>query len=128
AGRKLKAFLEATVALDAAVQNTENYLRDTCAMMGKELGVSGDGDTRTVCTNVSNALREHLSVGLKAGARLDIKYKPAVCTVNVQAAASAAAQCEARAEADVSVRCEGSCRGTCQGTCEGKCAGKAGTG
>lgn len=127
AGRKLKAFLEATVQLDAAVKNTENYLRDTCAMMGRELGVDGTGDTRTVCMNVANALREHLSVGLKAGAQLEIKYKPAVCTVNVDAAASAAAQCEAKAQADVSVRCEGTCEGTCQGACDGTCKGAAGT-
>jgi hypothetical protein len=128
AGRKLKAFLEATVQLDQAVQNTENYLRDSCAMMGSELGVSGEGDTRTVCTNVANALSEHLQVGLKGGAKLTIDYKPAVCTVNVEAAASAAAKCEGKAEADMSVSCEGGCRGTCEGTCEGKCAGKAGTG
>lgn len=128
AGRKLKAFLEATVQLDAAVKNTENYLRDSCALMARELGVATDGDTRTVCTNVSNALREHLSVGLKAGAKLTIKYQPAVCTVDVQAAASAAAECQAKAQADVAVRCEGGCSGTCEGTCEGTCAGKAGTG
>jgi hypothetical protein len=127
-GRKLKAFLEATVQLDQAVKNTENYLRDSCAMMGSELGVSGEGDTRTVCTNVANALSEHMQVGLKGGAKLKIDYQPAVCTVNVDAAASAAAKCEGKAQADVSVRCEGGCRGTCEGTCDGKCVGAAGTG
>lgn len=128
AGRKLKAFLEATVQLNDTVVNTENYLRDTCAMMGSELGVAGEGDTRTVCTNVANALREHMSVGLKAGAQLTIDYQPAVCTVNVEAAASAAAKCEGKAQADVAVQCEGSCSGTCQGSCDGTCAGAAGSG
>lgn len=131
AGRKLQAFLEATVKLDAAVSSTESYVRDTCSMMGAELGVDKavlSGDTRTACMAVSDALKAHMQVGLKAGARLKIDYQPAVCVVNVEAAASAAAKCEAKAEADVSVRCSGSCQGTCQGTCKGTCKGAAGTG
>ena len=131
AGRKLHAFLEATVQLEAEVKDTENYLRDTCAEMGAELGLSSadlEGNTKEVCTLVSNTLRDSLQVGLAAGAQLDIAYQPAVCTVNVEAAASAAAQCEARAEADIDVQCSGTCTGTCQGTCQGTCAGAAGTG
>lgn len=131
AGRKLKAFLEATVELEASVMNTENYLRDTCAMMGRELGMPpGEltGDTKSTCVKVSNALKEHLTVGISAGAQLDVQYTPAVCRINVEAAASAAAKCEAKAEADISVRCEGSCTGTCSGACNGNCEGSAGTG
>jgi modification target Cys-rich repeat protein len=129
AGRKLKAFLEATVTLDAAVRDTENYLLDTCKMMGAELGVSDtSGGTKEVCDRVSAALKEHLQLGIKAEAKLKIDYTPAVCEVNVEAAASAAAECEGKASADVAVRCEGTCSGTCNGTCKGKCEGKAGTG
>jgi hypothetical protein len=129
AGRKLKAFLEATVALDAAVHDSENYIVDTCKMMGAELGVTDtSGGTKEVCDRVSAALKEHLKLGLKAEARLDIKYKPAVCEVNVEAAASAAAECEGKASADVGVKCSGTCGGTCNGACDGKCEGKAGTG
>lgn len=136
AGRKLKAFLEATVALEGAVKNSENYVMDTCVAMGKELGLTGlSGNTGEVCAKVNASLKEHLQLGLTAGAALKIDYKPAVCTVNVEAAASAAAKCEAKAEADVSVRCEGVCQGTCSGgcsgtcsgTCDGTCDGKAGT-
>lgn len=131
AGRKLKAFLEATVQLEAEVKDSENYLRDTCAMMGAELGMSSaelEGNTKEVCTMVNEAIRNNLQVGLKAGARLTIDYQPAVCTVNVEAAAQAAAQCEAKAEADVAVQCSGTCTGTCEGRCNGTCKGKAGTG
>ncbi len=125
AGRKLKAFFEATVALDKAVHDSENYVRDSCAVMGKELGMTGlDGDTKTVCTNVINELKNSLQVGLKAEAHLNIDYTPAVCTVNVEAAARATAKCEAKAEADIAVKCEGTCTGTCTGGCSGTCNGK----
>jgi hypothetical protein len=129
AGRKLKAFLEATVQLEVAVKNTENYLLDTCKLMAPDLGVADvSGDTKTVCTRVKDALAEHMKLGIKAESKLTLDYKPAVCEVNVQAAAEVAAQCEAKASADIAVRCEGSCQGTCSGTCEGTCEGSAGTG
>jgi hypothetical protein len=90
--------------------------------MAKELGASAEGSNKEVCDRVMAQLKEDLSAGIKANAKLDIKYKPAVCTVNVQAAASATAQCEAKAEADVAVTCEGTCSGTCNGACDGKCS------
>lgn len=131
AGRKLQAFLEATVQFEAEVKDSENYLRDTCIVMGGELGLAGadlQGNTKEVCTLVSNTIRDNLQVGLQAGAQLTIDYQPAVCTVNVEAAAQAAAQCEAKAEADVVVQCSGTCTGTCQGRCNGTCQGAGGTG
>ena len=129
AGRKLKAFLEATVQLEAAVKNTENYLLDTCKMMAPDLGVTDtSGNTKEVCMRVRDALADHMKLGIKAESKLDLKYTPAVCEVNVEAAASAAAECEAKGSADIGVKCEGSCSGTCSGACEGTCDGKAGTG
>jgi hypothetical protein len=123
AGRKLKALLEATAKLEAAAKSAEVEVRTGCDAMAKELGVSPKGDTRAVCNAVLAQIKEDLSAGIQAEARLSIDYKPAVCTIDVQAAASVAAQCEASAGADVSVTCEGGCSGTCSGTCEGKCAG-----
>jgi hypothetical protein len=131
AGRKLKAFLEATVQLEKAVSDSENYLRDTCALMGRELGLPGDrlsGNTKDVCSLVSAELSDSLQVGIGGKANLKVEAKPAVCTVNVDAGASAVAECEARASADVQVACSGTCEGTCSGTCHGTCAGSAGTG
>ena len=130
-GAKLKRFLEATVALEVAVKNTENYVKDSCALAGKELGMGPEtlnGNTSEVCKLVINEMNEHRKVGLKAEAKLTVDYKPAVCTVDIDAAASFAAKCEAKAEADVSVRCSGTCSGTCSGKCDGTCSGSAGTG
>lgn len=128
AGAKLKAFFEATVELEKVVFEAEDYLRETCALMAADLGVSAEGDTKTVCTAVDAALKEHMQVGLKAGAQLDVQFQPAVCEVDVNIAAQAAAKCEGSASAEVKATCQGGCSGTCSGTCEGTCAGSAGSG
>ena len=141
-GKKLKAFLQATVMFNDAVLEAEAEMKVSCTAMASELGVSTEGDTATVCNAVAESIKEHLSVGLKGGAALTINYEPAVCTVSVEAAASAAASCEGLASAEVSATCQGTCQGTCsgdcigdnsggqcngtcQGTCEGECQGNA---
>jgi hypothetical protein len=124
-GAKIKAFLEATVELQEIVFEAENYLKETCAMMASDLGVSAEGDTKTVCAAVEVGLKENLQVALKGGASLDIEMKPAVCEVNVDVAAKVAAECEGSASADVGVTCQGGCNGTCKGACDGTCAGGA---
>lgn len=128
AGRKLKLFLQATQALEAAVKGLEVEVRTGCDAMAKELGVSPSGDTKSVCRAVLDQVKQDLSAGIKAEAKLDVVAKPAVCTVDVQAAASAAAQCEAKAEGEISVQCEGTCQGTCAGRCDGACAAKNASG
>lgn len=131
AGRKLKAFFEATVTLNDAVVSTENTLKASCVTMGQEMQMAAgalEGSTQVVCNAVLAELRNNLQAGIRGEANLKVDYKPAVCRVNVEAAAEATAQCEAKAQADVQVRCEGSCSGTCQGTCQGKCAGSTGAG
>jgi hypothetical protein len=131
AGRKLKAFFEATVQLNDAVVKTEATVKESCRIMGEELKMPGDqleGPTKEVCDRVLAQLKGDLQAGLKGEANLKIDYKPAVCTVNASVAAKATAECEAKAEADVSVRCEGSCGGTCNGGCDGKCHGSTGAG
>lgn len=127
AGRKLKAFFEATVMVDQEAQRMVNVVGESCAIMGRELGMSAgevEGEPKAVCDRVFARLNDDLKVSIKAGAELKVVYKPAVCMVDMQASASAAAQCEAKAEADIKMTCEGTCRGTCDGTC----AGAAGTG
>lgn len=119
AGKKLKAFLKATLELNKSVLAAEAEMKVSCAGMAKELGVSEEGDTATVCNAVAAAIKENLSVGLKGGAALTINYEPAVCTVNVEAAANAAASCEGSASAEMGATCEGTCNGTCDGTCAG---------
>jgi hypothetical protein len=126
AGRKLKAFLQATVELDKAVTETEQVVKTSCKIMGQELKMApGDleGETKDVCARVTTTLRDDLKVSLKKQAALVVTVKPAVCTVDVDAAAQLAASCEAKASADVSVTCSGRCTGTCSGSCSGKCSG-----
>jgi len=126
-GRKLHAFLEATVQLETAATEVESIVNTSCVMMGKELSMPDSdlkGSTDAVCTKVIDYLKGSLTANFKAGAKLNIQYKPAVCTVNVQAAAEAAASCEGKATADIQAQCTGTCNGKCNGTCEGQ----AGTG
>lgn len=130
-GRKIKAFLTATADLETTVVETEKVVKQSCIMMGNELGMGAadlEGDTKSVCTKVINTINDNLKVSIKADAKLNVEYKPAVCTVDVQASAKAAAECEAKADADIEVKCEGTCSGTCEGKCDGKCEGTAGTG
>lgn len=129
AGRKLKAFLEATVRVDQESQRLVNIVGESCAIMGRELGMAGselEGQPKDVCARVYGRLNDDLKVSIKADAKLNVVYKPAVCTLNLEAQASATAQCEAKAEADIKMTCSGVCHGTCDGTCSG--SGSAGTG
>ncbi|MBL8624635.1 MAG: hypothetical protein JNK64_25220 [Myxococcales bacterium] len=128
-GRKLHGFLEATAALDVEATRVESVVKESCVIMGHELKMPESdlsGSTDAVCNKVIEYLKGSLSANFKADAKLDIQYKPAVCTVNADVAASAAAQCEAKAEADIGVTCNGTCNGTCDGQCSG--SGTAGTG
>jgi hypothetical protein len=126
-GARLKAFLQATKDLEVTTEETVKVVKQSCEMIGRELGM-GDadfqGDTQVVCNNVYAALRDNMKVSFKAGASLKIKYKPAVCRVDVDAQAHAAAECDGHANADVGASCTGACHGRCDGTC----SGQAGTG
>jgi hypothetical protein len=131
AGRKLKAFLEATVELQATVQSTEEVVKTSCVMMGNELKMPPgalEGITKDVCARVITELQNDLKVGVKSQAALVVEYKPAVCTVDVDAEARAAAECEAQASGTASVTCNGTCTGTCNGACNGTCEGGTGKG
>ena len=128
AGAKLKAFLEATVTLNEAVLEMEGEIKTSCGSMAEKLGVSAEGDTKSVCNAVADGIKANLKAGIKGKAQLTVDYKPAVCTVNADVAVDAAAKCEASASADVKVECTGQCSGTCKGECRGKCEGAAGGG
>lgn len=130
AGRKLKAFLEATAALERMTNETVNVVKQSCTMIGAELGMPEaemSGETKDVCNRVFAKVNDNLKVAFSAKAGMKVTYKPAVCTVDAQAQARAAAECEGKATADVGATCSGTCRGTCEGTCAGK-TGTAGSG
>jgi hypothetical protein len=127
AGRKLHAFLDATAQLDKTVRGLEVEVRTGCDAMAKELGISPKGGTnKDVCDAVLAELKADMSAGIRAEAKLEVNYTPAVCTINIDAGMSAAAECEAKASGDISVKCEGTCTGTCSGACDGKCEGGSG--
>lgn len=126
-GNKLKAFLQATKDLERTTEETVHVVKNSCEMIGRELGMTDadfKGEAKDVCAKVYGALRDNMKVSFKTSAALKIKYKPAVCRVNVDAQAKAAAECEGKASADVGASCTGACHGKCDGTC----SGKAGTG
>jgi hypothetical protein len=126
-GAKLKAFLQATKDLEKTSEETIQVVKQSCEMIGREMAMTDadfQGDADAVCKKVYQTLRDNMKVSFKTSAALKIKYKPAVCRVNIDAEAKAAAECEGHASADVGASCTGACHGRCDGTC----AGKAGTG
>jgi modification target Cys-rich repeat protein len=126
-GNRLRAFLQATKDLERKSKETLDVVRNSCEMIGRELGMGEAdfrGEAKDVCAGVYGRLREYMTVSFKAKGGLKIKYTPAVCRVNMEAQAKAAAECEGKASADIGATCTGACHGRCDGTC----AGKAGTG
>jgi hypothetical protein len=102
AGRKLKAFLQATKDLQTTTEETVKVVKQSCVMMGHELGMSDadlNGETDGICAKVITTYQNNLKVSLKANAKLTVKYKPAVCKVDAQASAKATAECEGSATA-----------------------------
>lgn len=102
AGRKLKAFLQATKDLQTTTEETVKVVKQSCVMMGQELGMAPadlQGETNDVCARVVTTYQNNLKVSLKAGAKLTIKYKPAVCTVDASLKAKAMAECQGGATA-----------------------------
>jgi hypothetical protein len=103
AGAKLKAFLQATKDLQATTAETAKVVKESCVMMGQELGMpEGDlkmDDTNALCAKVFQTYKDNLKVSLKAGAKLKIAYTPAKCTVDAHASAGAGAACSGAASA-----------------------------
>jgi hypothetical protein len=106
-GRKLYAFLVASAELDRASADLENSIRDACRKMAVDLGVSPDGDTRTVCNRASEELKANLSVSVKTEHQMVTRTTPPVCHTDVSLAADFAAECEGQAKGSVKGTCEG---------------------
>jgi hypothetical protein len=99
----LKAFLQATKDLQNTAAETVKIVKQSCVMMGQELGmpegeISGD-DTNGICAKVITQYQNNLKVSLKGSAKLKIKYVPAKCTVDASASASAGGACSGGASA-----------------------------
>jgi hypothetical protein len=133
AGRKLKAFLQATQDLEKATTDTAAVVKNSCEIMGKELGMTEadfKGETKDICAAVYGVIDKNINgVAIKSKAALKVKLKQPVCTVDANASVQAAATCEAKASADIKAQCSGTCSGKCNGNCatkgaNGECAGK----
>jgi len=103
AGMKLKAFLQATKDLQTTTVETAKVVKQSCIMMGQEMnmpaGDLGGDDTNAICAKVFQTYKDNLKVSMKAGAKLKIVYKPAVCKVDASASANAGAGCSGAATA-----------------------------
>ncbi len=127
AGLRFKNFLQALADMQKSTEETVKVVMQSCVIIGTEIGMIPadlEGETKEVCAKVYGEVDKNMKVAFKGKAALKVKYKPAVCSVKVEAAAKAAAECEGKASADV----KATCNGTCRGKCNGKCEGKAGTG
>jgi hypothetical protein len=103
AGAKLKAFLTATKDLQATAIETMKVVKNSCVIMGNDLGMPPDqlagDDTKAICNAVFATIQNNLKADLKAGAKLSIKYTPAKCTADASASASASGACAGGASA-----------------------------
>src|SRR5262245_37122299 len=73
AGRKLKVFLQSTKDLDTTLIETAKVVKQSCVMMGQELGMPPadlEGEGKAVCDRVIATYQNNLKVTLKAGAKL----------------------------------------------------------
>jgi hypothetical protein len=103
AGAKLKAFLQATKDLQTTAEETVKVIKQSCVMMGNELGMpeaelAGD-DTNGICAKVITAYKDNMKVAFKANAKVKVVFKPAECKVEASASASGGAGCSGAAAA-----------------------------
>lgn len=106
-GRKLYAFLVASAELDRTTAELETSIHDACGKMALDLGVSPDGDTKTVCGRASQELKANLQVSIKTEKQSVTRTTPPVCHTDVSLAGSFAAECEGAANGSVKTTCEG---------------------
>lgn len=102
AGRKLKAFLQATKDLLATTEETVKVIKESCVMMGHEMQMPEpdlQGETNDICAKVITTYQNNLKVSLKPNFKLKTVFKPAVCKVDASIQAKAAAECNGGATA-----------------------------
>jgi hypothetical protein len=124
--------LTATQNLERTTTETLDVVKQSCILIGNEIGMTDAdyrGEAKDICAAVYGRVNDNLKVAFKSKAALKVTYKPAVCTVDARAQASAAASCEGKASADIKATCTGTCNGKCDGTCSakgsgGNCAGQ----
>lgn len=98
AGRKLKTFLQAVKDLQLTAAETVKVVKQSCVMMGQELGMAEaelTGETDPVCNKVIATYQDNLKISLRPNAKLRVKYEPATCQLDAGIQARVTAECEA---------------------------------
>ncbi|MDW8246351.1 MAG: hypothetical protein RMJ84_07225 [Sandaracinaceae bacterium] len=149
---RLKAFVDAAMRFEEAVNEAQAQLIQGCRNTGLALGMSEaelGGDVREVCERVKLRFSEELRA-LRARYTVKIEAQPPRCEVSVDAYSRCIAECEARVDpGQIELQCEGgeirgycdaecrgscavevsgSCGGNCEGICEGRCSMRAADG
>jgi hypothetical protein len=132
---KLKGFLEATVNFDKLAVDLEVGLIDSCAELGKALGLK-DGQLKAKAGGGKGAEKVCGAVGAKldafmkanASANLAIEIGEPDCFADIEALTKCYADCGAAIKpGELKAACEGGeISGECSGTCQGSCTVEAG--
>lgn len=129
AATQVESLLSAAAAVHEAAHGVEDDLLSTCVAMADDLMIpaedraenSGTADMASTCHAVAEKISDIRS-RIPGEAGLIINITPAVCTVDLDVAASCAAECDVTIQGDVEVECTGSLRGECSATCNGECS------
>ncbi len=142
-GRKIDAFLQATIDINSTVNAIHDDLVTACTNIGNDLGIAPseyvassatEARVTTVCNRVIREVRAVVTAALPTNASLTLAFAPPICRADIDIAAQCAAQCTASASAtvpqcmgtvvaDCAGSCEGSCAGSCNAACTGQCTG-----
>lgn len=135
-GRKINAFFDATIAVQAKAHNLSTTLTAACTNIGTALGLTATEmqpamadptDAQRIqaaCTPVAAEIQATVRAAIPTGAFLTLQYTAPSCEFDFDAYASCAAACEGTiTPGEVSVTCEpgtieiGQCSASCSGEC-----------
>jgi hypothetical protein len=130
AASKIETFLAAVAELDRVSEESDAALRETCTALGHDLGMSEAvlhqallEDTGTLCSRVTDMLREEQTAASTSG-NVILQVGAPTCTWSASEARACISECELRYRPDdVSLTCEISAQGTCSGVLESPQAG-----
>jgi hypothetical protein len=136
AGRKINAFFDATIAVQAKAHTLMTTVTGACTNIGLALGLTAaqmqptaasPSDAQRIdaaCTPVAQAIRETVQAALPSGFALSLQYTPPVCEADFDVYASCAGACDATVTpGELTVDCEpgtigiGECGASCSGQC-----------
>lgn len=129
AALQFETFLRATSDVYRASIQTEADILAACEGMAADLSIPegelvaqpGELQVTATCARVAQEIDSILSADLPDGVGLGLAITPAVCTIDLELAASCAAECDLAIEGNAEVACDGALYGQCTGQCNGQC-------